>query len=84
MSAIFYAAGPRSARGTTLDRVRSIDVAPTVLAILGVPPAPTVDGVVLRAALRAPRPCLARRSRRRAERMRKAGRAPFVAVRAAR
>jgi arylsulfatase A-like enzyme len=55
MSAIFYAAGPSFARAT-LDRVHNIDVAPTVLAILGVPPAPTVDGAVLRAALRAPRP----------------------------
>ena len=56
MSAIFYAAGPSFARGKTLDRVRNIDVAPTVLEVLGVAPAPTVDGAVLRAALRAPRP----------------------------
>ena len=56
MSAIFYAAGPSFAQGRTLDRVHNVDVAPTALAILGVAPAPTVDGRPIRGALRAPRP----------------------------
>lgn len=43
MSAIFYAAGP-DLRSGQLDRVRNIDVAPTVLRLLGVEPAPTVQG----------------------------------------
>jgi predicted AlkP superfamily pyrophosphatase or phosphodiesterase len=47
MSAILYAAGPSLARGRTLDVVRTIDIAPTVLKILGVAPASTVDGDVL-------------------------------------
>jgi len=56
MSAIFYAAGPSFAQGRTLDRVRNVDVAPTALAILGVAPAPTMDGRPIRGALRAPGP----------------------------
>jgi predicted AlkP superfamily pyrophosphatase or phosphodiesterase len=43
MSAIFYAAGPDIAAGT-IERVRNIDIAPTILRILGVQPAPTVEG----------------------------------------
>lgn len=43
MSAIFYAAGPDIGRGT-LNQVRNIDVAPTISQILGVQPAPTVQG----------------------------------------
>jgi hypothetical protein len=52
MSAIFYAAGPSLEKGKTVDVVRSIDVAPTVLEILGVAPAPTVDGEVISTILR--------------------------------
>lgn len=43
MSAIFYAAGPDIARGT-ISQVRNIDIAPTILQILGVKPAQTVEG----------------------------------------
>ncbi len=43
MSAIFYAAGPDFERGT-LDKVRNIDIAPTILRLLNVEPAPTVQG----------------------------------------
>lgn len=46
MSAIFYAAGPDIRRGT-LTQVRNIDVAPTISHLLGVNPAPTVEGKVL-------------------------------------
>lgn len=52
MSAIFYAAGPNVKRGTKLRHVRNIDVAPTLLDLLGVSPAPTVDGHVLSRILR--------------------------------
>lgn len=47
MSAIFLAAGP-SVCEDELETVRQIDVAPTILAILGVPPADTVQGRALR------------------------------------
>jgi hypothetical protein len=53
MSAIFYAAGP-IAQGRQVEQVRNIDIAPTVLAILGVPPTPTMDGKVLKQILRRP------------------------------
>lgn len=43
MSAIFYAAGPDVGRGP-IQRVRNIDVAPTILKLLGVEPSPTVQG----------------------------------------
>ncbi len=46
MSAIFIAAGPNIRRGE-LNRVRNIDVAPTILSLLGVKPGPTVDGRIL-------------------------------------
>jgi predicted AlkP superfamily pyrophosphatase or phosphodiesterase len=46
MSAVFYAAGPDFARGT-VAQVRNIDVAPTILRILGVAPAASVDGAAL-------------------------------------
>jgi hypothetical protein len=52
MSAIFYAAGPSLKQGRTLDRIRTIDIAPTVMEILGVRPAPTVDGRVIPGILR--------------------------------
>ncbi|MDQ3261784.1 MAG: phosphodiesterase, partial [Pseudomonadota bacterium] len=47
MSAILFAAGPDIAQGRELELVHNIDVAPTVLKILGVTPAPTVDGTVI-------------------------------------
>ena len=47
MSAILYAAGPSLQQGRRIRRVRNIDIAPTVLQILGVEPAPTVDGTVI-------------------------------------
>jgi hypothetical protein len=46
MSAIFYAAGP-DIRSGRLARVRNIDLAPTIARLLGVEPAPTVDGRAL-------------------------------------
>jgi predicted AlkP superfamily pyrophosphatase or phosphodiesterase len=47
MSATFLAAGPRIRNHETIRRVRNIDVAPTIMHLLGVKPAPTVDGRVL-------------------------------------
>jgi len=47
MSAIFYAAGPSFKPRKTVEVMRNVDVAPTVLEILGVAPAPTVDGEVI-------------------------------------
>ena len=47
MSAILYAAGPSITQGQRLKETRNIDVAPTILEILGVAPAATVDGVVI-------------------------------------
>src|SRR5262249_51426462 len=47
MSAIFYAAGPSLKQGRKVDVLHNIDVAPTVMEILDVPAAPTVDGEVL-------------------------------------
>jgi arylsulfatase A-like enzyme len=52
MSAILYAAGPRLAQRRKLDVIHNVDVAPTVLEILGVSPAPTVDGTVIEKLLR--------------------------------
>jgi hypothetical protein len=46
MSAIFIAAGP-DIRHRELEKVRNIDVAPTILDLLGVQPAATVEGKVL-------------------------------------
>lgn len=46
MSAIFFAAGPHVSKGT-LTQVRNIDIAPTISTLLGVKPAPTVEGRVL-------------------------------------
>jgi predicted AlkP superfamily pyrophosphatase or phosphodiesterase len=43
MSAIFFAAGPNINRGTVTS-VRNIDIAPTILQLLGVQPADTVQG----------------------------------------
>ena len=47
MSAIFYAAGPSLKQGRKIDVLHNIDVAPTVMEILGVAPASTVDGEVI-------------------------------------
>src|SRR5262245_58384333 len=47
MSAILYAAGPSIRSDVRLRRAHNIDIAPTVMEILGVPPAATVDGEVL-------------------------------------
>jgi len=52
MSAILYAAGPSVKEGHQVNVVRNIDIAPTVLEILGVAPAPTVDGEVIGKILR--------------------------------
>jgi predicted AlkP superfamily pyrophosphatase or phosphodiesterase len=46
MSAIFYAAGPDVGK-RTLPYVHDIDIAPTIAHLLGVPPAPTVQGRVI-------------------------------------
>ncbi len=43
LSAIFYAAGPSFGQGT-LPQVQNIDIAPTVLNLIGVQPAATVQG----------------------------------------
>jgi predicted AlkP superfamily pyrophosphatase or phosphodiesterase len=51
MSASFLAAGPRIHDRKTIARVRNIDVAPTILHLLGVRPGP-VDGRVLEEVLR--------------------------------
>jgi hypothetical protein len=48
MSAILFAAGPNiKTDPTPLPSVRNIDIAPTIMQILGVPPAATVDGSAL-------------------------------------
>jgi hypothetical protein len=44
MSAIFYAAGPNIRHGRKLRTMRNVDVAPTILELLGFSPVPTVDG----------------------------------------
>jgi predicted AlkP superfamily pyrophosphatase or phosphodiesterase len=53
MRAIFYAAGPSFRRGTRLSRVRAVDIAPTVLKVLGVAMPSTSDGTAIASALRA-------------------------------
>lgn len=47
MSAILYAAGPHLKQGMKLPLVHNIDIAPTVMQILGVEPARTMDGEVI-------------------------------------
>lgn len=47
LHAIFYAAGPRVQRGTTLGMIRTIDVAPTVSRLLGIPPPEDAIGLPL-------------------------------------
>jgi len=51
MSATFIAAGPQIRNNTTIRRMRNLDVAPTIMQILGVRPH-QVDGEVLREILR--------------------------------
>jgi predicted AlkP superfamily pyrophosphatase or phosphodiesterase len=46
MSAIFFAAGPDIGHGT-LEKIRNIDIAPTINSLLGVESAPTVQGTAL-------------------------------------
>jgi arylsulfatase A-like enzyme len=55
MSAILYAAGPNIRQGQKLGVVHNIDIAPTVMEILGVAPAPTVDGEAILTILRGQR-----------------------------
>jgi len=52
MSATFLAAGPNIRQNKTINQVRNIDVAPTIMHLLGVRPARTVDGRVLEEILR--------------------------------
>jgi len=52
MSAILYAAGPSLKQHRKLEVIHNIDIAPTVMEILGVTPASTVDGVVIPKILR--------------------------------
>ena len=47
-----HAAGPSLKQHRKLDVIHNIDVAPTVMDILGVAPAPTVDGAVIPKILR--------------------------------
>ena len=47
MSASFYAAGPDIRGGVVVPRMRNVDVAPTILKILGVKSDQTVDGAAL-------------------------------------
>jgi arylsulfatase A-like enzyme len=48
MSAIFYAAGPNIKKSSTpLAKVSNIQIAPTILSILGVTPSSTVQGTPL-------------------------------------
>jgi Type I phosphodiesterase / nucleotide pyrophosphatase len=56
MSAIFFAAGPDIGRGT-LRQIQTVDVAPTILKLLGVAAPDTVDGKAL--AVRLPKNLLA-------------------------
>ena len=51
MSATFIAAGPQIRNNTTIRRMHNLDVAPTIMQILGVRPH-QVDGEVLREILR--------------------------------
>lgn len=44
MQGIFYAEGPGIPAGNVLDAARGVDVAPTVCALLGLPPPPHTDG----------------------------------------
>ena len=52
MSATFMAAGPKIREHKTVARVRNIDVAPTIMHLLGVRPSADIDGRVLEDVLR--------------------------------
>ncbi len=52
MSASFYAAGPNIRHNVIVPKMHNVDVAPTILSILGVPPADTVDGKAVTRILR--------------------------------
>ena len=52
MSATLLAAGPKIRENKSVPRVRNIDVAPTIMHILGVKPGSAVDGRVLEEILR--------------------------------
>ena len=52
MSASFYAAGPNIRDDEVIKRMHNIDVAPTIMRILGVKPDETVDGKALKDILR--------------------------------
>lgn len=52
MSATFLAEGPAFRKGKLVAGVRNIDVAPTIMSILGVTPSSTVDGKALNQVLR--------------------------------
>jgi predicted AlkP superfamily pyrophosphatase or phosphodiesterase len=52
MRATFLAAGPGVRRHKTIGKVRNIDVAPTIMHLLGVRPGATIDGRVLHEVLR--------------------------------
>jgi predicted AlkP superfamily pyrophosphatase or phosphodiesterase len=52
MSAILYASGPSLKQSRRLWRVQNVDIAPTIMKILGVVPAVTVDGEVIDRLLR--------------------------------
>jgi arylsulfatase A-like enzyme len=52
MHASFVVAGPGVAAGVDLGIVRQIDLAPTLAALLGLPPPAQARGVVLEQALR--------------------------------
>jgi predicted AlkP superfamily pyrophosphatase or phosphodiesterase len=56
MSAILYGAGPSLKRGKKLRAVRNIDIAPTIMEILGVAPAASVDGQAICGILKQARP----------------------------
>jgi predicted AlkP superfamily pyrophosphatase or phosphodiesterase len=47
MSAILFAAGPNIKTGAKVNLVYNIDIAPTILQILGLPPSPTANGTVI-------------------------------------
>jgi arylsulfatase A-like enzyme len=51
MSAIFFAAGKTVGQGT-IAKVHNIDVAPTLLTLLGMPPEPTMQGKAIELAER--------------------------------
>jgi hypothetical protein len=52
MSAILYGAGPSFKERARLRSAHNVDIAPTVLRIFGVDPAPTLDGKALKAVLK--------------------------------